>query len=106
MIRPAPLALAAALALSACAPMMRDDTSVRAFRSNEVYGGDALLYLFVFNPERPRALSERKRLARAHVRGMPGCSWVDAPDDVLASETAQQGARYTETLLVAPVRCS
>ena len=94
------------LALSACAMPPAGDTTVRAVRSNQAYGDGALLWLFVFNPERPRPLDERVRLARARTRDMPGCRWVGAPDDVLAAETAKQGARYAETMLVAPLRCS
>ena len=35
----------------------------------------------------------------------PACTWIDAPDALLAAETAKQGARYADTLLVAPLRC-
>lgn len=100
------VALFLALLVTACAMPPRDDTTVRAVRSNQAYGEGTLLWLFVFNPERPRPLDERIRLARAHAGGMQGCRWVGAPDEVLDAETAKQGARYTETLLVAPLRCA
>ena len=80
------------------------DTTVRAVRSNRAYG-DALFYLFVFNPEEPRPFDRRVRLARAHAREM-GCRWVDAPEATLVAETARQGPRYTDTMLVAPLRCT
>ncbi len=79
--------------------------SVRHVPSNDAYG-DARLHLFVIQPAAPRSLAARKRAARAALRRDPACRWVDAPDDVLRAETAKQGARYAESYLVAPVRCT
>lgn len=79
--------------------------SVRHVGSNMPYGDDGRLHLFVFDPNTPRPLSDRKRIARRAIRSDPACAWIEAPDAFLASETAKQGARYADTMLVAPLRC-
>ena len=95
-----------ALLLAACATQPEPDVSVRHVSSTQTYGTDgARLHLFVFDPNEPRSLADRKRIARAAIDSDPACAWVEAPDAFLATETAKQGARYAETLLVAPLRC-
>lgn len=99
------LILLSALALSACATADLT-TSVRHVPSNTPYGDDgARMHLFVFDPTRPRSLDDRKSIARRAIRREPGCRWVDAPDEVLIAATRAQGARYADTLLVAPLIC-
>ena len=94
--------------LTACgAPTADLGATARHVPSNTAYGQDgARLHLFVFDPNEPRSLADRKAIARRMVALDPGCAWVEAPDDFLASETAKQGARYADTMLVAPLRCS
>ena len=95
------------LGLAACAETTTEPlTAVRHVPSNVAYGSDARLHLFIFDPSRPRSLADRKAIARRQIALEPGCAWVDAPDSVLIEETARQGARYADTLLVAPLRCS
>lgn len=96
------------LALAACAETTTEPlASVRHVPSNVPYGTDgARLHLFIYDPSRPRSLADRKAIARRQIALEPSCAWVDAPDAVLAEETRKQGERYTETMLVAPLRCS
>ena len=95
------------LGLAACAETTTEPlTTVRHVPSNVAYGSDARMHLFVFDPSRPRSLADRKAIARRQIALEPGCAWVDAPDAVLIEETAKQGERFTETMLVAPLRCS
>jgi hypothetical protein len=95
------------LALAACgAPIGDIATTVRHVPSTVPYGSDARLHLFIFDPSKPRSLSDRKAIARRSIALEPSCAWVDAPDSVLIEETARQGERYTNTMLVAPLRCS
>lgn len=92
--------------LAACADIPRPGetpASVRHVGGTRYYQGDQL-HLFLYDPAVPRPLGERVRLAQRALRGS-GCDWVGAPDDVLQAETARQGARYAETMLVAPLRC-
>ena len=98
----------AALALSACSgtPVADLTTSVRHVPSNEAYGDGARLHLFIFDPSKPRSLDDRLTIARRAIALEPGCAWVDAPQDVIIEKTAEQGARYVDTLLVAPLKCS
>ena len=105
--RPALLTLTC-LTLAACgAPVTEPLATARHVPSNEVYGSDgARMHLFIFDPNAPRSLEARKDIARRTIALEPGCAWVDAPDDVLREATARQGERFTETLLVAPLRCS
>ncbi len=97
-----------ALTLSACAAPMSDPlATARHVPSNEPYGSDgARMHLFVFDPNEPRSLADRKAIAQRAIALEPGCVWVDAPDDVLLTATRAQGTQYAETLLVAPLRCS
>jgi hypothetical protein len=98
----------ASLTLVACgAPETAPPATARHVSSNELYGdGGARMHLFVFDPSEPRSLAARKNIARRTIALDPNCRWVEAPDDVLTEATARQGARYTETMLVAPVRCA
>ena len=95
-------------ALAGCAAPVADITSTaRHVPSNVAYGNDgARMHLFVFDPNEPRSLADRKEIARRTIALEPGCAWVDAPDDVLIEATRSQGARFTDTMLVAPLRCS
>ena len=95
-------------ALAGCAAPVADITSTaRHVPSNVAYGNDgARMHLFVFNPNEPRSLADRKEIARRTIALEPGCAWVDAPDDVMSEATRSQGSRYTDTILVAPLRCS
>lgn len=79
--------------------------SVRHVSSTEPYG-DGRLHLFLFTPEAPRSLDTRLASARANVSADPDCDWIDAPRDVIVTETAKQGADYADTLLVVPLDCS
>ena len=94
--------------LAGCAAPVADITSTaRHVPSNVAYGNDgARMHLFIFDPNEPRSLADRKAIARRTIALEPGCAWVDAPDDVLIEATKSQGARFTETMLVAPLRCS
>jgi hypothetical protein len=105
MKRLLPLAL---LTLAACAEATTEPlTTVRHVPSNVPYGTEgARLHLFVFDPSEPRSLADRKAIARRQIALETRCAWVDAPDAILAEETRRQGARYADTLLVAPLRCS
>lgn len=103
------LALSSALALlAACAETTTDPlATARHVPSNVAYGPDgARLHLFIFDPNQPRSLEDRKAIARRTIALDPRCSWVDAPDDVLRAETAKQGAQFSDTMLVAPLRCA
>ena len=104
----AALGLVALATLAACAPPVTEPlATARHVASNEPYGSDgARMHLFIFDPNAPRSLADRKAIARRAIALEPGCAWVDAPDTVLLDATARQGARYEETLLVAPLRCS
>ena len=95
-------------ALAACgAPVTEALTSVRHVPSNVPYGTEgARLHLFIFDPAQPRSLADRKAIARRQIALEPSCAWVDAPDEFLIDETRNQGERYSETMLVAPLRCS
>lgn len=96
------------LFLAACgAPVSEPLATARHVASNDVYGsGGARMHLFIFDPNAPRSLDTRKDIARRTVALDPKCVWVDAPDEVLIEATRQQGERYSDTLLVAPLRCS
>lgn len=96
------------LVLAGCAaPVVEPAATARHVPSNVAYGNDgARMHLFVFNPNEPRSLADRKAIARRTIALEPGCAWVDAPDDVLIEATRSQGARFTDTMLVAPLRCS
>ena len=104
-MKPLRVTLAAALALSACAPADLT-TSVRHVASTKLYGEDARFHLFVFDPAEPRPFAERVGIARRAIAREIGCAWVDAPEDVLRAETERQaGALRRDTLLAAPLRC-
>lgn len=100
--------LAFGLTLAACGVPADDPmATARHVSSNEVYGTNgARMHLFIFDPNVPRSLAERKAIARRVIAEEPGCAWVDAPDAVLVEATARQGERYTDTMLVAPLRCT
>ena len=108
MLQRGAYAATAMVALAACAaPMQEPSATARHVPSNEAYGtGGARMHLFVFDPNEPRTLAARKDIASRTIASDPACDWVGAPDDVLIAATAEQGARYADTLLVAPVRCA
>lgn len=97
--------------LSACssAPRIGEGTlaapSVRHVQSTESFGNGARWHLFLFDPSVPRGLDERLALARAAIEAEPGCRWVEAPRALIEEQTLAQGARYTQTILAAPLRC-
>ena len=102
------LAIGSALiALTGCAaPVTEIATTARHVPSNVPYGNDgARMHLFIFDPSEPRSLSDRKTIAKRMIALEPGCAWVDAPDRVLAEATREQGERFKDTMLVAPLRC-
>lgn len=103
MALPARALIAAAL-LAACAPA-GEDVEVRHVASTRPYGDNGRLHLFVFDPDDPRPLDRRIALARRAAARDPDCRWIDAPREVIAAETARQGDRYADRLLVAPLRC-
>lgn len=102
------LAILAALSLTACGAPVADITAkARHVPSNVAYGTDgARMHLFIFDPNEPRTLADRKLIAQRTIALEPGCAWVDAPDSVLVDETEKQGERFVDTMLVAPLRCS
>ncbi|RVT82748.1 hypothetical protein DXV76_16060 [Rhodobacteraceae bacterium CCMM004] len=107
-----PLLLAATLPLlAACMPMTPKVNApgapqVRYFASTESAGDGARWHIFLYDPAVPRSLDERIDLARAAVAQDRGCRWVGADRDALAERTRAQGARYGETVLAAPLRCT
>ncbi|TDL81895.1 hypothetical protein E2L08_04380 [Palleronia sediminis] len=107
MIRRATFLLPVLLAACAQAPVRGPDApTVRHFESTETAGNGARWHIFLFDPSEPRDLDDRIALARAFVRAEGRCTWVGAPRDDLARQTAAQGARYAETMLAAPLRCT
>ncbi len=98
------ISLLALAALTACA-MPDRDPSVRHFASTAFHDG-APFHIFVFDPDEPRSLNERIRIARNQIRAEPDCQWVETPTDVIAEATERQGTPWSDTLLAAPVRCS
>lgn len=110
MVRPA-LRISVAIALTTlagcAAPVVDPAATARHVPSNVSYGNDgARMHLFIFDPNEPRPLGDRKAIAQRAIILDPACVWVDAPDDVLIEATRSQGARFNETMLVAPLRCS
>ena len=90
--------------LAACATPPADPAvTVRHFESTETAGNGARWHIFLFDPSKPRSLDQRIALARADLD--PGCDWVGAPRPEIARRTAEQGARYTDTVLAAPLIC-
>ncbi|KAF0677356.1 hypothetical protein [Profundibacterium mesophilum] len=106
----AALALIAA-GLAACAPTPRvgegtpEAPNVRHFASTQSFGNGARWHLFLFDPSQPRSLDTRLTLARRAIEREPDCRWVDAPRDQIEEQTRDQGARYTQSVLAAPLRC-
>ena len=90
-------------ALSACATP--SDIQVRHYGSPQFYE-QARFHLFTFNPDEPRSLDARIRLARAEIARDPDCRWAGAPKDVIAEATARQGTPFQNTTLAAPVICT
>lgn len=91
-------------ALTACS-LPSENVAVRHFPSTAFHEGERL-HLFVFDPETPRPLSERIRLARNQIAAEPGCRWVSVPERVIAEATARQGEHWAGRLLAAPVACT
>ncbi|WP_102107709.1 hypothetical protein [Oceaniglobus roseus] len=92
--------------LAACMPQeVPEGMSIRHVESTRPYGDRARWHLFVFDPAVPRSLDERLKLARAATANDGNCRWVDAPKDEILRQTADQGARYAETTLAAPLIC-
>jgi hypothetical protein len=79
--------------------------TIRHVESTRIYGERARWHLFVFDPAVPRSLDERIRLARASISQDRECRWVDAPRAEIIEQTQDQGARYAETTLAAPLIC-
>lgn len=96
-------AAAGLLALTACGVPLDQSGAVRHFASTESAGNGARWHIFLFDPSEPRSLDQRIALARANLG--PGCDWVGAPRPEIARRTAEQGARYTDTVLAAPLLC-
>lgn len=95
--------LATAL-LTACA-MPESDVTIRHFASTAFHDGTPF-HIFVFDPDKPRSLNDRIRIARNEIQADPDCTWVATPTDVIAEATARQGTPWSDTLLAAPVRCT
>ncbi|WOI56892.1 hypothetical protein [Palleronia sp. LCG004] len=98
-------ALPALALLSACAVPVEPNVTVRHIESTESAGNGARWHLFLFDPSAPRDLDTRIALARDSVRGNPTCRWVGASKDEIATQTIAQGARYSDTVLAAPLIC-
>lgn len=96
-------AAAGLLALAACGVPVDRGVTVRHLASTETAGNGARWHIFLFEPTEPRSLEQRIALARANLD--PGCDWVGAPRPEIARRTAEQGARYTDTVLAAPLIC-
>ena len=91
------------LALTACGVPIDRSVTVRHFASTETAGNGARWHIFLFGPSEARSLDQRIALARGNLA--PGCNWVGAPRPEIARRTAEQGARYTDAVLAAPLRC-
>lgn len=104
--RAAALALLAALA-AGCAPQVNvpGAPTVRHTESTVRYGDGARWHLFFFDPTKERSLDDRIALARAATAQDAACRWVGAPRAEIEERTHQQGARYAQTVLAAPLRC-
>ena len=96
-------ASAGLLALAACGVPVERGVTVRHLESTDTAGNGARWHIFLFNPSEPRSLDQRIALARANLN--PGCDWVGAPRAEIAHRTAEQGARYTDMVLAAPLIC-
>lgn len=96
-------AAAGVLALAACGVPVERGVTVRHFASTETAGNGARWHIFLFAPPEPHSLDQRIALARANLG--PGCDWMGAPQAEIARRTAAQGARYTDTVLAAPLIC-
>jgi hypothetical protein len=99
------LAIAANFILLTACSTPSDTVTVRHFPSTAFEDG-ARYHLFVFDPDEPRPLAERIRIARNQIRAEPGCQWVDVPEVVIAEATARQGEPWADTLLAAPLDCA
>ncbi|SPJ26287.1 hypothetical protein [Palleronia abyssalis] len=93
--------LAACVAPEASVP----DVSTRHFASTESAGNGARWHIFLFDPSAPRDLDTRIALARRAIEADPACRWIGASRAEIATRTAEQGERYAESVLAAPVRC-
>ncbi|CAM4323356.1 hypothetical protein [Palleronia rufa] len=91
--------------LAACTAPVPRDVAVRHTASTETAGGGARWHLFLFDPREPRDLDTRIALARAQVARESDCRWAERPRAEIAARTAEQGARYADTLLAAPLVC-
>lgn len=78
---------------------------MRHVESTETAGNGARWHIFLFDPAEDRSLDRRIALARAQIDREAGCEWVGAPRDEIVSRTEAQGARYTDTVLAAPLLC-
>ena len=92
-----------ALAISACA--MPDDVEVRHLASTKAAEAGGVWHLFLFEPEEPRPLDTRIRLARSEISRDPACGWVAADRDAIAAETRRQGPAFADRVLAAPLLC-
>jgi hypothetical protein len=99
-----PLTLTLTL-LAACAAPPDRDVSVRHFPSTAFHDGTRF-HVFVFDPDEPRSLNTRIRLARGQINAEPGCRWREVPTSVIEDATRRQGDQWADRLLAAPVDCS
>ncbi len=97
--------LVAIALLTACSNLTEPQVSVRHYPSTAFHEGTRF-HVFVFDPNTPRPLDERIRIARAEIAGDPDCRWKDVPAVVIAEATARQGEAWADTLLAAPLECS
>ncbi|MGR3756932.1 MAG: hypothetical protein ACU0AT_06860 [Tranquillimonas sp.] len=103
--RLAPLLLPLLAACAAPQVNVPGAPAVRHAESTRPYPGGGRWHLFFFQPQQARSLDDRIALARAAIAREPGCRWIDAPRDELAERTLDQGTRYADTVLAAPLRC-
>lgn len=91
--------------LAACAAPPEPAVSVRHFPSTVFHDGTRF-HVFVFDPDQPRPLADRIRLARGRINAEPGCRWREVPASVIEDATRRQGAAWSDRLLAVPLDCA